>query len=102
MNLADLTDVLPSKFIYGLETLPDYMRDGIALYVARGLLPGGFLLATLACDTDQAHARADATNRYLVGAYIRFLVEHAPKDCWGSYAKIDAWIERGGLRGKET
>jgi hypothetical protein len=83
------------------RTIPDYMRDGIKMYIERGIAhPGGFLTAIIQNDLKEAVRRADDTNRRLLANYVDFFYNYAPIDCWGSPDKMAKWIERGGLYGK--
>lgn len=82
--------------------LPDYMQDGMKLWVERGILPGSFLEAVLRNDLMGALGRADSNNIERLKDYGMFLYNEVPSTCFGSDEKVQAWAERGGMLGKEA
>ncbi len=76
--------------------------DQINDYIIQGVPPGDFLRAILANDLANAVAMADENNLHNLPAFVSYLYKHAPADCWGSYAKVGAWLElrrhSGGLQ----
>ena len=74
------------------STLPEHMQDGVRDYIERGYKPGSFLLAVLRNDLVGAFGLADSINRGALQAWARWLYNDAPSLCWGSEAKIVAWI----------
>lgn len=82
--------------------IPEYMREGIALYVERGYRPGDFLYSILCNDLRGAAGHADDTNRYLLYDYVAFFHAFAPTGCWGGPSTVHSWIQAGGLEGLET
>jgi hypothetical protein len=78
------------------------MRGGMKAYLERGVPGGGFLNAILENDFMSAARKADITNLERLGDYARFLRGYMPRDSYGSPAKVKAWIERGGIKGKES
>lgn len=95
-------EVLPPHAVDALDVLPEHMRHGMALYIAFGIEPGSFLRSILVNDLKGACMRADMVNRYAIFDYVSYLYNSAPMPCWGSEEKVDAWTERGGLRGKPS
>jgi hypothetical protein len=89
------------EFKERLELLPVSfaMKEALERYVMRGIEPGGFLTALLSNDLWQTVARADDQNARVIKEYTVFLYNWAPSGCWGSSAKFEAWIERGGMLG---
>lgn len=87
--------------MFNYSILPDYMQEGMQLWIERGILPGGFLTAVLRNDLMGALGRADSTNIDRLKDYGMFLYNEAPSDCFGSDEKVQKWEERGGLRGKQ-
>jgi hypothetical protein len=77
------------------------MREGIVLYVEKGVLPGGFLKALFSNDLMEACARADAENIRLLPSYARLLWGQCPSGCFGNPELVRLWIARGGLRGND-
>jgi hypothetical protein len=82
-----------------LSMLPDYMRDGMRLYIERGVPPGHFMSALLSNDLKETFARADHINARAVGDYVKFLYNHAPSGCWGSKSNFEGWVDKGGMVG---
>lgn len=80
--------------------LPAHMREGMQLWIERGIEPGSFLMAVLCNDLMGALGRADSTNINALKNYGMFLYNEVPSDCYGSPEKCEAWAERGGLIGK--
>jgi len=83
----------------GLFSLPVHMRPGMAAYVLHGTQPGDFLTAVLCNDLMEACHRADAINKEQLHAYAFFLYNYAPSACYGSAAKVKAWVAQDGLMG---
>ena len=73
--------------------IPDYMRDGITLYVEHGILPGSFMTAVLENKLVQAVGHADDTNSRLLKNYAMFLYNEMPSQSWGSPEKVDKWAK---------
>jgi hypothetical protein len=80
------------------SALPEHMREGAQESVELGREPGGFLRALLSDQLVAAWQRADSENRAALGIWINWLLGEPPMTCWGSPAKVQAWIDRGGLR----
>lgn len=74
--------------------IPEHMREGVKLYLERGLKPGSFLLAVLENDLAEAFARADETNRMALYNWVRFLCSEMPKKSWGSKEEVEAWMKK--------
>jgi hypothetical protein len=72
--------------------IPDYMHDGIVLYLMHGIPPGSFLSAVLSNDLRKAVSRADETNMQLLSRYVIWFYNHAPASCWGSPERVDEWM----------
>lgn len=77
--------------------LPDYMRDGMRLYLEHGIEPGSFLTAVLSNDLMAAAGAADSKNRHLLFGYAQWLYNHAPHGSFGSRESVKAWIEARAL-----
>jgi hypothetical protein len=73
--------------------IPDYMVDGLVLYLTRGVPPGGFLTAVLNNDFLGAIGKADARNRESLYAYAVFLVCDAPIGSHGRSGIVSEWIK---------
>lgn len=71
--------------------LPESLRDGMRLYLERGVPPGRFLEAVLWNDLYVAGARADADNRQRLADIILWVATYAPWNSWGSPENYRAW-----------
>lgn len=81
--------------------LPCYMWPGLAKYLILGIKPGPFLTSVLAGEKELAARHADAVNVTCLDTYFAFLARECPAACWGSPAKVRAWVEKGGLVGRD-
>jgi hypothetical protein len=72
--------------------IPDKMCEILVAYVDKGWEPGHFLQAVICNDLSEACARADHLNMQILPAYAAWLYNEAPSTCWGSKAKMDAWV----------
>jgi hypothetical protein len=85
------------SFDIDYSVLPEHMQEGAREYVELGRSPGDFLRAVLSDQLVSAWQRADGTNRAAMGVWINWLLGEPPLSCWGSPAKVEAWIKQGGL-----
>ena len=81
--------------------IPERMRGGITRYLEHGIPPGHFLTAVICNDLREACERADDENKHLLFEYVKFFYCHTPVGCWGSPENFEAWVKRGGDRGRE-
>ena len=72
--------------------IPDYMTEGLTLYIEHGILSGGFLTAVLENDLMKALGLADDTNLEALPAYGAYLYNEAPASCYGSKQKVSNWV----------
>lgn len=82
--------------------LPQHLRDGMQMYVEEGIPPGGFCMAVLSNDLKGAFGRADETNIKRMHDIVLWLYNECPSTAQGSPQAVKAWIERGGLKGKQA
>lgn len=75
--------------------LPEHIRRGFREYIEHHRLPGGFIKACLENNLSEAMGRADGVNRQKLFDIVAFLYNEAPFECWGSIAKVDAWVKVG-------
>lgn len=73
--------------------IPSRMMHAIKAYVERGEVPGDFLQAVICNDLKEAVGRADYENLRNLPAFVGYFYNEAPADCWGSRAKMQAWVE---------
>lgn len=74
--------------------IPEYMMPGILRYTEKHIKPGDFLMAVFSNDFMGACAQADDLNVANLKAYMGYLYNVAPSECWGSPEKVKAWLER--------
>lgn len=79
--------------------LPEHMRDGMRLYIEKGIPPGSFMTSVLSNDLMGAMGRADHINQNRLFDYCVFLRSHAPIGSFGSPEHVKDWIASGGLEG---
>ena len=96
----DGSDVLrPIGSHVDYSMLPEHMQDGTRLYVEQGIEPGDFTLAVLCDELVEAFGRADGDNFRAMSVWATWLFNEAPMGCWGTAAKVQAWLDKGGLKG---
>lgn len=79
--------------------IPANMVDGLDKYINLGVRQGSFLHAVLCNDLKQTVMCADHINIANLPAYVNFLYNHAPLNCWGSPEIVERWIaSQGGKR----
>ena len=81
--------------------IPAHMREGVKLWIEKGVLPGDFLAAFLRNDLKETFVRADDINRQRIGDFVTFFYMYAPINCWGSPENMTEWMKRGGYDGGE-
>lgn len=81
--------------------LPAHMHFGIISYIEDGVPPGGFLTALFENDLKNFAMRADHTNRHHLLDFVSYMVWHMPAVCHGSPEKVAAWINQGGMNGRD-
>ena len=80
---------------FGNYRVPDRMMASLRGYIKHGHPVGGFLFAVLTNNLKEAVGRADSENLANLPAYVGYLYNEAPAACWGSEAKVKAWLEGG-------
>lgn len=83
----------------GLELVPHHMRGAVERYIEHGISGGSFMTAVFENNLSETIGRADHINESCMRGWCEFLYWHAPSQCWGSRAKVDAWQRAGGLVG---
>lgn len=90
-KLDESAPVAPAYVFWGF-TIPEYMLEALKRYIEYGQKPGGFLTAVISNDLRNAVARADDHNIVNLRAYIGYLHNEAPANCWGSYDNMQQWL----------
>ena len=73
--------------------MPDMTLHCLKEYVENRVPPGGFLYAVLTNNLIESFGRADEGNSASLQQIVRYLYNEMPADCWGSPAKVKAWLE---------
>ena len=81
------------SFTFRNLTIQEHMMAAIRRYIDHGIPPGDFLRAVLINDLAEAVGRADDENMVIIPAFVAYLWNECPSDCWGSIDKVNAWIE---------
>ena len=71
---------------------PVHILDSINAYVEHGQRPGGFLAAVLQNNLTGALRSADDASRRGLDDIILYIWNEVPATCWGSTAKVEAWL----------
>jgi hypothetical protein len=71
--------------------LPVHMQEAARLWVEYAASPGRFLFAVLNNNLVNAFNCADEKNLAEMRAWVSWLYNDIPGDCWGSKEKITAW-----------
>ena len=77
---------------YDNGDLPEHMREGVKLYIERGIPPGSFLTAIICNDLREACGRADYINQHRIFEIVRWFWNEAPSPCWGSAERMKSWM----------
>ena len=87
-----------NRFIF--TTIPEPIKEGIAVWVAEGREPGGFLAAVLRGDLVDAVNRADDVNLWVIPQIVTYLqsMDDVPSACWGSEEKVEQWADEHAQR----
>lgn len=80
----------------GLD-IPKNIRKGLSTYLHYGSRPGSFLRAVLANDLYIASTRADPNSLKSLPDICRYVMNYMPEACYGSEAKVEVWMKKGGL-----
>ena len=82
-----------------VETGADYeIRGALVGYIEYGVSPGGFLLAVLRNNLRESIVFADGSDLTCFVPLVRWICNYAPSQCWGSEAKVNAWVIAKGQR----
>ena len=73
--------------------IPERMMGAIIRYIENRIPPGGFLIAVITNNLQQAVARADEENMANIPAYVAYFYNEAPGNCWGSQEKYQDWLK---------
>ncbi len=71
--------------------IPEYTKEAIDRWVAKGIRPGSFVQAVLSNDLMGAYAAADDTNREHMFDIVRYVYNEIPAECQGSKERFRDW-----------
>ena len=74
-----------------MSPIPDRLLAGLDRWIRDAIPPGDFLRCVLHNDLFGAVSRADADSEAALGAIIRWLVQYAPRESWGSADVCRRW-----------
>lgn len=72
--------------------IPKHMTGAVKQYIEDGIPPGSFLTAVICNDLKEAVGRADHINIQALPNIVSWFYINAPRECWGSPEKFEAWI----------
>ena len=76
--------------------IPELTLEALRLYVNKRIPTGGFLRACLVNDFVLAVCAADDENLRSIVRLAKLMYSHLPSACWGSPARVDAWLRGEG------
>lgn len=80
----------------GWSGLPDISQEALKNYFLYALPPGGFLTSLLSGQTwVNVISHADHWNKPILGKYLEWLQEYAPRGSWGSGQAVESWLAKG-------
>jgi hypothetical protein len=95
LNPGELEDMLHNersdRIRYALEP---HEVEALTRYVRDRIEPGDFLSAVISNDLKEACGRADHLNRRKIFEYCEWLYNNAPRACWGSSDRMNAWLSQ--------
>jgi hypothetical protein len=70
----------------------DWMKE-LENYIVHGYPPGSFFEAIFSNDLYRAACSSHHSNTWTaIISVVKWLINEAPKECFGSRAKVDAWL----------
>jgi len=76
------------------DALPRHLISQVQDYVNNYYKPCNFLECVFANDLERAVAYADTRNQELLHTWVKLLFNNVPCGCWGSTAKVEAWLRK--------
>ena len=82
------------------STFEDYRQmsgdwqDEIVNYLVFGYAPGSFHMALFENNLADAACKSHPLNQWaMIISFMKWLINYAPRDSWGSAEKVKAWLE---------
>ena len=76
----------------GMRASDQMMRE-LNTYIKDGVPPCSFLQSVISNDLIGAVNNADDYNMSVIPAYVAYLFNKAPMQCWATKEKMEAWIK---------
>ncbi len=73
--------------------ISDTMLGDLKRYVEHRIPPCDFIEAVICNDLREAVGRADHNNMRNLPAFVSYLYNEAPRNCWGSKEIMTAWLK---------
>lgn len=73
--------------------IPEFTKQCIHDYVHKGVPMGDFLTAVMANDLMEAYRRADEDNTRHMHDIVKYVYNHTPHTCHGSYKIVEEWLQ---------
>jgi hypothetical protein len=74
--------------------IPERMEESLRAYLEDHRSVGGFLRAVIENDLLRAVTQADNENIANLPAFVGYLWDNAPLECWGTPEKYKTWIKK--------
>lgn len=72
--------------------VPEHTQHAIENYIIHGLMPGSFLESVIVNDLFGSFSRADEKNRVHLHYIVRWFMDKAPMDSFGSIENMRNWL----------
>lgn len=72
--------------------VPEHTKRGFEDYILRGYPPGSFMASVLRNDFVAAVCHADHVNREHLPDIAKWMINNAPRACWGNEQAIRDWL----------
>lgn len=72
----------------------DDMVEALRRYIDDRIHPGSFLSHIICDSLSNAVSFSDDDNLANLPAFVHYLYNEAPNDCWGSYEKMQQWLNK--------
>ena len=89
-------DLAPETIAELRAAIPAHLLEGLDRYVRENIPTGGFLRAVLENDLSGAFNRcSDPSQLTTIKPLLRYFFGCLPAPCWGTSAKVKAWLDTG-------
>lgn len=75
--------------------VPEHMQFSLDDYIQRHIPTGDFLREVISNNLCEACSRADDVNLRNLPAFVAYLYNNAPANCWGSPEAYKQWVQDG-------